>query len=80
MKRRAPDRPPEITLRLPLDGATAAALLDLCGQLSEALLRQWGDEIEAHCLRRGIHYVPVVTDTAWDRLVLFQLRRQGLIK
>lgn len=40
----------------------------------------WRDEIEAYCLRRGVHYVPIVTSTAWDRLVLFHLRRQGLVK
>ena len=50
MKHPAADHPPEITLRLPLDGATAAVLLDLCGQIEEALLREWGDEIEAHWL------------------------------
>ena len=50
MKRPACTDRPEITLRLPLDGATAALLIDLCGQLQEALLREWGDEIEAHWL------------------------------
>ncbi|MGH2521044.1 MAG: DUF58 domain-containing protein [Anaerolineales bacterium] len=40
----------------------------------------WRDEIEAYCLKRGIHYVPVTTDVAWDELVLFHLRRRGLIK
>lgn len=40
----------------------------------------WQDAIEAYCLNRGMHYVPVVTSTAWDELVLYQLRRRGLIK
>ncbi len=40
----------------------------------------WRDEIEAFCLRRDVHYVPVETSTAWDRLVLFNMRRQGLIR
>jgi uncharacterized protein (DUF58 family) len=40
----------------------------------------WRAEIEAHCLKRGIHYVPVTTDVAWDELVLYQLRKRGLIK
>jgi hypothetical protein len=39
-----------ITLRLPLNGATAALLVDLCGQLQEALWRVWGAEIEKHWL------------------------------
>lgn len=38
-----------LTLRLPpLDGATAAWLLDLCGQLQAMLWREYGDQIEAH--------------------------------
>jgi len=40
----------------------------------------WQDEIETYCLKRGTHYVPVTTDTAWDELVLYHLRRRGLIK
>jgi hypothetical protein len=47
-----------LSFPLRLDGATAAALLDLCGQLSHALLREWGDEIEAHW-----------TDTDPDQLI-----------
>jgi len=45
------ERGPELHLRLPpLDGATAAWILDLCGQLQAALWRSYGDEIEAHWL------------------------------
>lgn len=32
----------------PLDAATAACLLDLCGHLQQAIWRAYGDEIEAH--------------------------------
>lgn len=32
----------------PLDGATAAWLVDLCGQFQNALWQAYGDEIEAH--------------------------------
>ena len=40
---------PDLVLRLPpLDGATAAGILDLCGQLQTAIWRAYGDEIEAH--------------------------------
>ena len=42
---------PELMLRLPpLDGPTAAWILDLCGHLQTALWRAYGDEIEAHWL------------------------------
>ena len=40
----------------------------------------WRSEIETHCLKRGAHYVPILTHTAWDELVLHQLRHRGLIK
>jgi uncharacterized protein (DUF58 family) len=70
-------------LRL-IDSETGAAQeVTLDGGLRE-LYRQrvlaWRDEIEAYCLKRGVHYVPVTTDLAWDELVLFQLRQRGLIK
>jgi hypothetical protein len=40
---------PSVVLRLPpLDGATAAWILDLCGHLQTAIWRAYGDEIEAH--------------------------------
>lgn len=38
-----------LVLRLPpIDGATAASLFDLCGQLQAALLSDYGDEMEIH--------------------------------
>ena len=43
-------------------------------------VRAWQKEIEAFCLKRGLHYVPVTTDLAWDELVLYQLRQRGLVK
>ena len=43
------DDTPNVELRLPpLDGATAAWLLDLCGQLQRAIWLAYGDEVEAH--------------------------------
>jgi uncharacterized protein (DUF58 family) len=70
-------------LRL-IDAETATPQdVTLDGSLRE-LYRQrvsaWRDDIEAYCLKRGIHYIPVTTDLAWDELVLYQLRRRGLIK
>ncbi len=39
----------DLVLRLgPLDAATAARLLELCGHLQQAIWRAYGDEIEAH--------------------------------
>jgi len=39
----------ELVLRLgPLNAATAAWILDICGHLQQAIWRRYGDEIEAH--------------------------------
>jgi uncharacterized protein (DUF58 family) len=43
-------------------------------------VHEWRDEIEAHCLKRRINYIPVTTDLPWDEIVLYQLRQRGLIK
>jgi uncharacterized protein (DUF58 family) len=70
-------------LRL-IDSETHGAQdVTLDGGLRELYRRRvgaWRDEIEAYCLRRGIHCVPVMTDVPWEQLVLYHLRRRGLIK
>jgi uncharacterized protein (DUF58 family) len=43
-------------------------------------LAAWRDEIRATCRARDVHYVPVETDTPVDRVVLYDLRRVGLVK
>ena len=53
------------------------------GPLRELYRRRvlaWRDEIESYCLKRGVHYVPVTTDTKWDQIVLYQMRKIGIIK
>lgn len=40
----------------------------------------WCREIEAHCLKRGMHYVAVNTGVNWDEMVLHHFRQRGLIK
>lgn len=40
----------------------------------------WRDEIGAFCLKRGIHYATVETSTQWEELILFELRRLGVVK
>jgi hypothetical protein len=44
----AKDRAEFVLWLPPLDGATAAWLLDFCGQLQQVVWRAYGDEIEAH--------------------------------
>ena len=40
----------------------------------------WRSEIEQYCLKHRANYVPVVTDLAWDELVLYQFRQRGLVR
>lgn len=40
----------------------------------------WQEGIRADCVKRGVHYVPVITDTPWERVILSQLRRLGAVK
>lgn len=42
-------------------------------------LLAWRDEIAAYCLRRGVHYATVETSTPWEELILFELRRLGVV-
>jgi uncharacterized protein (DUF58 family) len=43
-------------------------------------LTAWRDEIRATCRARDVHYVPVETDTPFDRVVLYDLQRVGLVR
>jgi uncharacterized protein (DUF58 family) len=43
-------------------------------------LEEWQGEIRATCRARDVHYVPVVTNTSFDRVVLYDLRRVGLVR
>ncbi|MDZ4767084.1 MAG: DUF58 domain-containing protein [Chloroflexota bacterium] len=40
----------------------------------------WRDDLRAECRRRGAHYLPVTTDQAWERIILTDLRRLGVVK
>ena len=42
-------------------------------------LAAWRDEIQATCRARDVHYVAVETDTPFERVVLHDLRRAGLL-
>lgn len=43
-------------------------------------LAAWRDEMRDECRRRGAHYFPLVTDAPWERLILSDMRRAGLLK
>ncbi|MCS7070685.1 MAG: DUF58 domain-containing protein [Anaerolinea sp.] len=40
----------------------------------------WRGEIRSECARRGVHYVPVITSAAWEKVILYDLRRAGVVK
>jgi uncharacterized protein (DUF58 family) len=48
--------------------------------LYRSRLAAWQDEIRATCRSRDVHYVPVETDTPFERVVLYDLRRVGLVR
>ncbi|HDQ73360.1 MAG TPA: DUF58 domain-containing protein [Chloroflexi bacterium] len=43
-------------------------------------LDDWREEIRATCRARDVHYVPVETSTPFDRVVLYDLRRAGVVR
>jgi hypothetical protein len=43
-------------------------------------LEAWREEVRAACRARDAHYVPVVTDTPSERVVLYDLRRLGVLR
>lgn len=46
----------------------------------EQRLTAWRDEIRNECRRRGAHYFTIQTDEPWERLILSDMRKVGLIK
>ncbi len=43
-------------------------------------LHEWRDGIRAECRKRGMHYQFVDTSTPWERVILSDLRRAGLVR
>jgi len=48
--------------------------------LYEKRLREWRDEIASYCLSRDVHYVTVETGIPWENVILFALRRAGVVR
>jgi len=40
----------------------------------------WREDIRSECTRRGAHYLMLATDAAWEKTILYDLRRLGLVK
>lgn len=43
-------------------------------------LLAWREDIGDFCLKRGIHFVSTDTNTPWEQLILFELRRLGVVR
>ena len=40
----------------------------------------WQGEVASYCGGRGVHYIPIVTTSPWEQLVMQTLRAQGVLK
>ena len=60
------------TREVTIDGATRA--------LYERRLAAWREDIQATCRVRSAHYIPIETETPFDRAVLYDMRQAGLVK
>ncbi len=49
-------------------------------RLYQERLETWQREIKRECDARGIHYFHLATDQPWDKFILRELRRQGLVR
>lgn len=62
-------------------GDSAEVSLDaLTIEAYSARLAAWHEEVGAFCTSRGIHYIPINTDTPWDVILMQTLRRQGVVR
>ncbi|MFN8372255.1 MAG: DUF58 domain-containing protein [Anaerolineae bacterium] len=43
-------------------------------------LEAWREGIRNECLRRGMHYFPTDTAALWEKAILYDMRRAGLVK
>ena len=43
-------------------------------------LREWRGEMASYCLGRDVHYVAMETSTPWEDIILFALRRAGVVR
>ncbi len=70
-------------LRL-IDVETGAAQeVSIDGAMRDLYIKRvngWRDDLRAECRRRGVHYIPVSTETAWEKVILYDLRKLGLVK
>lgn len=49
-------------------------------ELYKLRLEQWRGELRAALRQRGVHYLMIETSTPWEKIILTDLRRLGLLK
>ncbi len=49
-------------------------------QLYRRRVEAWREEMRVECLRRGIHCVLVDTSMPWEKVILYDLRRLGVVR
>mgnify|MGYP002713094839 CR=1 FL=1 len=70
-------------LRLVDVETSAAQEVSLDAGMRELYMRRveaWREEIQAQCTRRGINYLPLQTDASWEKVLLYDLRKLGVVK
>lgn len=43
-------------------------------------VQAWRDDIRAECSRRGVKYMSLITDTPVEKVMLYEMRRMGVVK
>lgn len=43
-------------------------------------VQAWREDLRAECVKRGVHYIPIETSYAWEKVILYDLRRLGVVK
>jgi uncharacterized protein (DUF58 family) len=62
-------------------GVTQEVSLDeTMRRLYIARVGQWRDDVRAECAKRGVHYTFARTDSAWEKVILQDLRRLGVVR
>ncbi len=43
-------------------------------------VKAWQEDLQKEFLKRGIRYMNLSTDTAWDKVILYDMRKEGAVK
>ncbi|MBN2470743.1 MAG: DUF58 domain-containing protein [Anaerolineae bacterium] len=49
-------------------------------ELYQRRLEAWRDSMNRHCAGRGVHYATVETAISWEEVILYQLRKLGVVR